>query len=130
MPRFVVLEHAQPRGRHWDLMLQVGSALATWALDRPPDAAGPVAAELLPDHRTSYLDYEGPISAGRGSVSQWDAGEYLLHSRSETELTATLAGKKLVGRISLTRLGDDPARWRFSFEATGPQAGGTVQNRQ
>jgi hypothetical protein len=116
MPRFVVIEHDHPRGRHWDLMLEIGSVLATWALDRPPDAAGPIPATSLPDHRTSYLDYEGPISGGRGSVSRWDAGEYQLHSRSETELTATLAGEKLTGRIFLTHRGDDPARWQFCFE--------------
>ena len=27
MPRFVILEHASPRGRHWDFMLERGDAL-------------------------------------------------------------------------------------------------------
>ena len=75
MPRFVVLEHDSPCGRHWDFMLEQENALATWALPQPPDTAE-MPAEPLPDHRLAYLDYEGPISAighgppvGSGDVS-------------------------------------------------------------
>ena len=70
MPRFVVLEHVRPEDRHWDLMLESGDALATWALKHSPDSAQPIAAEQLPDHRLAYLDYEGPISGGRGAVTR------------------------------------------------------------
>ena len=114
MPRYVVLEHAGHGARHWDLMLETGPALATWALERPPDAGSPVSAKALPDHRIGYLDYEGPISGGRGSVTRWDAGQFRLESRSGTELTASLAGGKLVGRITLTR-SPDAGRWWFVF---------------
>jgi len=74
MPRYVILEHDAADGRHWDFMLAGGEALATWALAERPDAAGPVAARSLADHRVAYLDYEGPISGGRGSVTRWDQG--------------------------------------------------------
>ena len=115
MPRFVVLEHDSPRDRHWDFMLETGDVLATWALSEPPDAAPHIAAEALADHRTEYLDYEGPVSGDRGSVTRWDAGTYQLDRRSETELAATLSGRRLNGRVTLVRSHDDPERWQFSF---------------
>ena len=115
MSRFVVLRHESSRGLHWDFMLETGPVLATWALPEPPDSAGTMIAEALPDHRLAYLDYEGPVSGGRGSVTRWDQGTYALERRSDTELVVTLAGAKLTGSASLTRLPGEPERWRFSY---------------
>ncbi len=75
--RFVVLEHQLPteseRPSHWDLLLEQPSAwggmLLTFEVFNPPVEWGPPTAVLkLPDHRSLYLDYEGPISGNRGSV--------------------------------------------------------------
>ena len=118
MPRFVVLEHDSPRGLHWDLMLEQGGVLLTWALAQPPDAAGPIPAEALPDHRPAYLDYEGPVSGGRGSVTRWDAGTCELEHQSDDELTVVLEGKRLSGRARLRRASGPPAQWEFRL-ATG-----------
>lgn len=75
MPRFVVLEHDWPE-RHWDLLLEAGSVLQAWRLFREPTATDSIPAEPNADHRLIYLDYEGPISGDRGSVTRWDSGEY------------------------------------------------------
>ncbi len=115
MSRFVVLEHESPRARHWDLMLETGPALATWALPEPPDSAETMIADALPDHRPAYLDYEGPICGGRGSVTQWDRGTCQVKHQSETELVVTLEGRKLAGTVTLARLPEQPQRWRFSY---------------
>jgi hypothetical protein len=115
MPRFVVLQHESPRGRHWDFMLETGAALATWALPEAPDAAGAMLVEALPDHRLAFLDYEGPISGQRGSVTRWDAGTYVFERRSDTELSVKLDGNRLVGTATLVQRPDDPNRWRFTF---------------
>ena len=56
MPRFVVLEHDSPRGRHWDFMLETGAVLATWSLPEPPNSGGVIMCEELGDHRLKYLD--------------------------------------------------------------------------
>ena len=52
MPRFVVLLHETPagysRGTHFDLMLEYGEALRTWALNKLPLAGDPVIAHRLP----------------------------------------------------------------------------------
>ncbi|MDP7275841.1 MAG: DNA polymerase ligase N-terminal domain-containing protein [Planctomycetaceae bacterium] len=76
--RFVILSHDRPF-QHWDLLLEIdaGSPLLTWRiLDDPGEGTG-WRAEPLPDHRREYLDYEGPISGDRGTVTRWDAGDWI-----------------------------------------------------
>ena len=102
MSRFVVLEHTDSAGMHWDFMLEAGPVLKTWALKQPPDSSQPVVAEALPDHRPAYLDYEGPISGDRGSVTRWDRGTYRMVKQSEGELTVELAGEKLKGEYRIS----------------------------
>ena len=98
--RFVVLQHAH-RGVHWDFMLQHGDALRTWALEGPPDAPRPIAAKPLADHRLAYLDYEGPLSGDRGSVSRWDAGTYELVEETPEAVQVRLLGQRLEGAFEL-----------------------------
>ncbi len=76
MPRYVILEHDWPQ-LHWDLLLECGPVLQAWRLLREPSPDAAVPAERNVDHRLVYLDYEGPVSGGRGTVRQWDAGEYV-----------------------------------------------------
>ncbi|NQU25340.1 MAG: hypothetical protein HQ567_28990 [Candidatus Nealsonbacteria bacterium] len=115
MPRFTVLLHDSPRGLHYDLLLETGDVLRTWALPQPPDVAVEMACEALPDHRLHYLEYEGPVSDGRGTVAQWDRGTYEIQRQGETELAVKLAGEKLVGQAVLQRSSEDPQSWQFSF---------------
>jgi len=115
MPRYVILTHDHPRGRHWDFMLEQGESLATWALGQPPDAAPRMPAEALPDHRPAYLDHEGPVSGGRGSVTRWDQGTYRLERHDDDRLIAIVTGQRLSGQVILERTAADPQRWIFSF---------------
>ena len=66
---------ARPRGDHYDVMFESTEGLETWAVMRLPDAIAQVA-HRLDLHRAAYLDYEGPISGGRGEVCRVDAGNY------------------------------------------------------
>jgi hypothetical protein len=120
VPRYVVLEHESPRGLHWDFMLECGDALAAWALASPPDAAHAVDAAALPDHRIAYLDYEGPISGRRGSVRQWDRGEYACVARRDDCIVAELTGSRLNGRVVLARRPQSPGDWSFTFQRSAP----------
>jgi hypothetical protein len=120
VPRFVILRHDGPQGLHWDFMLETGSVLATWALAESPDSAHPIAARPLPEHRLAYLDYEGPVSGGRGTVTRWDEGTYRIEREAEGLLVAVLWGKRLSGRASLTRTAEAAEAWRFAFEAHQP----------
>ena len=119
MPRFVVLRHDSPTGVHWDFMLQCGEALRAWALQEEPVADEPgrnIEAVALPDHRTAYLDYEGPVSGDRGQVERWDFGNYRDVETGNQRITADLEGRKLAGRATLVFTGDEvQGRWKFSF---------------
>ena len=94
--RFVVLQHRVPddldgdRGDHFDLMLEQESDLATWAIDQFPNAGETVAATRLPNHRKLYLDYDGPISDGRGTVEQVMAGTYRNNDTNSSCLSVLL----------------------------------------
>lgn len=100
--RFAVLEHDHPF-LHWDLLLERGASLRTFRLHEPPEAGRMYPAEKLPDHRLSYLDYEGPVSQNRGTVSRWDAGTYAWRKDSDDVVEVALSGRRFRGRIRLTR---------------------------
>lgn len=81
--RFVILKHDHPF-LHWDLLLQEASSARTWRLLRRPCLNEPIAAKPLPAHRLMYLDYEGPVSNGRGSVQRVMAGIYLIDGENRS----------------------------------------------
>jgi hypothetical protein len=120
MPRFVVLLHETPagfvRGTHFDLMLEDGEMLRTWALDALPAGGESVAAEQLPDHRPLYLDFEGNVAGDRGSVRRVDAGEYELVEESSGRLIVRPNCGLLKGTLTLTKA-DDAQRWWVSLSA-------------
>lgn len=115
MPRFVVLEHAG-NGIHWDVMLERDNALETWAIDQPLQPGTELPARRLAAHRIAYLDYEGPISRGRGNVRRVAGGIYQLLAWEDSRVLAALRGDQLSGELELRRSGagaspDDPERW-------------------
>ena len=119
MPRYVILEHDHP-ALHWDFMLESGDVLRTWRLAAPPRPGGAVAAEPSSDHRRAYLDYEGPVSRGRGTVTRWDAGTFCWEKADEG-LAVRLEGRRLRG---LARVEPDGAGgWRLVLEATTASPG-------
>jgi len=120
MPRFVLVRHEMPAGNrratHWDFMLEQGETLRTWALDDELRPEAVVFGQALPDHRVAYLDYEGPVSGDRGSVSRVDSGSYLVIEETERVLTVQLSGQRRCGFVAIVCL--DAARQRFSFSFT------------
>lgn len=110
MRRYVVLIHDHPI-LHWDWMLEWEGRLRTWRLEQAPDSADRIAAEVLPDHRLAYLDYEGPISGGRGTVVQWDSGTYRGEPDGEP-VRLTVAGRRLSGTVCLEC---EAGAWTFAY---------------
>lgn len=116
---YVILRHDPPsgadaslssgRGLHWDLMFDYGAKLRTWALSAEPwefyetaasrtSAADElIRATSLADHRREYLDYEGPVSGNRGSVSRVDRGTYRVLRESLDEFLVELSSAR--GRL-------------------------------
>lgn len=121
--RYVILRHEGSAefkpGVHWDLMLEAGSMLRTWALAKLPgevsdaerETGQEIAAEQLPDHRLAYLSYEGQISGNRGTVERCDSGKYELISGHADELVFLLEGQLFNGRVTMRR-GANGAIWR------------------
>lgn len=119
MPRFVVLRHDSPRGLHWDLLLEVGPVMKTWDLPQTPDLETAMGCDALFDHRLAFLDFQGQLSAGQGSVIRWDRGTYQTLAHDQHRWTLLIAGKRLVGRVLLRHLDADRNinRWEYRFEA-------------
>lgn len=120
MPRFVVLRHELPatcaRASHWDLMFEENAALRTWAINEDLRLVHDQPAESLALHRLAYLDYEGPVSGDRGTVTRWDRGEFEIESDEPGCFVARLIGELLRGRITLIEDLADHS-WRVSFAA-------------
>jgi hypothetical protein len=102
MPRFVLLEHRW-NGVHWDLMLEShdGRVLHTWAIDAPVVAGCDLPARRLADHRPAYLEYEGDVSGGRGTVRRVDRGTYEPIEWEPGRVRVRLMGDQLVGLVEL-----------------------------
>jgi hypothetical protein len=120
MAQFVLLEHNHP-ALHWDFMLEQEGLLWTWRLDEQPgQVAARIEATKMADHRIAYLDYEGPVSNGRGEVSRADRGTYLIldqvnqktsDQNTAIELLVQLHGERLTGKACLRQI--DADRWEF-----------------
>jgi hypothetical protein len=112
MPRFVILEHDHPN-LHWDFMLESGATLRTWRLAAPPRSGEACPALELPDHRPFYLDYEGPVSEDRGTVTRWDAGAFEWATELPDHVAVSLCGSRLFGQAVLERTGEK--NWSFCW---------------
>jgi len=112
MPRFAILTHDHPF-LHWDFLLEQRDSCRTWRLLKPPDTPGDVSAETIADHRLMYLDYEGPVSGDRGTVTQWDAGTFEWLVNSDDVVEVRLTGQKLAGRARL--IPTERGGWTFAF---------------
>lgn len=93
--RFVVLRHdvgpsfERTTETHLDWMFANGEALATWSTELITDLENSFTTPCrkLADHRLIYLDREGDIGGGRGSVQRMVAGEYKQLTSALSEAT-------------------------------------------
>lgn len=111
---YVVHLHDATR-RHYDLRLEVGGVLASFAVPRGPslDPDEKALAVKTEDHPIEYLDFEDVIPAkqyGAGPMIAWDRGmvEYLEGPAEEEiangKIHVELRGLKLRGRYALVKL--------------------------
>jgi bifunctional non-homologous end joining protein LigD len=111
--RFVVQQHDATR-LHFDLRLQVGDVLRSWAVPRGPSLDPAVArlAVQVDDHELAAGDFEGvhvDAARGTGAVIIWDEGEVEFIRDDVDHLSFVLSGVKLCGRFGLTLT--DRRRW-------------------
>jgi len=118
--RFLVQKHAARR-THFDLRLEIGGTLVSWAVPKGP-SADPETKRLavhVEDHPLEYGDFEGTIPQGEygaGSVIIWDRGRYqpvgdtadseeaLTRGVREGKLDLMLFGERMRGRWALVRM--------------------------
>jgi DNA ligase D-like protein (predicted 3'-phosphoesterase) len=115
---FVVQEHAAST-HHFDLRLEVGGAMRSWAVPKGPslDPAVKRLAILVVDHHVDYNSFEGDTDAGAAIV--WDRGSYEQGGRvawpealERGHAVFVLHGGKLRGGFVLQRTGSGPkAQW-------------------
>jgi DNA ligase D-like protein (predicted 3'-phosphoesterase) len=111
--RFVVQLHDATR-LHFDLRLQVGEVLRSWAVPKGPSLDPGVRRLAVPveDHSMAAGDFEGVHegqSRGTGAVIIWDEGTVQIVRAEPGQLSFILSGGKLSGRFSLIRTGE--RRW-------------------
>ena len=126
-PRFAFQKH-KATSLHYDLRLEVDSALASWAVPKGPslDPRDRRLAMRTEDHPMEYLEWEGVIPKGEygaGSMIVWDRGvfENISKTRSGREMTLKEAlekgdlklfflGEKIKGPYALVRTSDPGER--------------------
>jgi bifunctional non-homologous end joining protein LigD len=111
--RFVVQLHDATR-LHYDLRLQFGDVLRSWAVPKGPslDPAARRLAVPVEDHTFEAGEFEGVYEGaerGTGAVIIWDEGELEVTRDEPEHVSFVLDGTKLHGRFGLTRTGD--RRW-------------------
>jgi hypothetical protein len=111
--RFAILEHDW-NGVHWDFLVEDGPSLRSWAIDSPIVEGVDLPARSLPTHRAIYLEYEGEVSGGRGTVRRWDWGTCEVVEWSEERVKLTVRGGQLVGSVEVWRVEEEGRPcWRF-----------------
>jgi bifunctional non-homologous end joining protein LigD len=123
---------------HWDLRLEVGGVLWSWAVPNGPsrDPAEKRLAVHTEDHPLEYAEFEDVIPEGNygaGAMIAWDQGTYVaLHPMEEGlakgKLLFDLRGHKLRGTWTLVKMANaEEDAWllikeRDAMAAAGPDA--------
>jgi bifunctional non-homologous end joining protein LigD len=122
--RFVIHKH-HATADHYDLRLELGGVLKSWAVPKGPslDPAEKRLAIETEDHPLEYVDFEGVIPAGEyggGPMIVWDAGVWAPMGDPERDLAAgafkfRLSGHKLSGGWMLARLKPKPGEGKRAW---------------
>ena len=120
MPIFVIHEHHASH-LHWDLRLEIGGVLKSWAVPKqPPRTTGIKRLAIqVEDHPRSYANFEGEIPEGQygaGKVKIWDKGKFHLIEKTKNKIEFERSGLKLKGKYALikTNYGNKPEKsWLF-----------------
>jgi len=117
---FVIHKHAASR-LHWDLRLEMGGTLQSWAVPKGPslDPAEKRLAVHVEDHPLEYVDFEDVIPRGNygaGPMIIWDRGTWIpledpAAGLESGKLLFELRGFKLNGVWTLVKLQKTEKEW-------------------
>jgi DNA ligase D-like protein (predicted 3'-phosphoesterase) len=113
VPRFVVQLH-DATTLHFDLRIQDGDVLRSWAVPKGPSLDPAVRRLAVPvdDHTLAAGEFEGVhegATRGTGAVIIWDEGAVEILRNAPDHVSFVLAGAKLAGGFALTKTGE--RRW-------------------
>ena len=125
---FVVQKHDASK-LHYDLRIQMGGVLKSWAIPKGPTLNPENKRLAIPteDHPIDYADFEGIIpedNYGAGAVIVWDKGTYknkterdgklinMEQAYNKGHITLHLNGEKLKGGFSLIKMKQND-KWLF-----------------
>lgn len=99
---------------HFDLRIQIGDVLRSWAVPKGPSLDPAVKRLAVPveDHSLAAGDFEGVhegAARGSGAVIIWDEGSVEVRRDEPDHVSFVLAGSKVAGGFALTRTGS--RRW-------------------
>jgi DNA ligase D-like protein (predicted 3'-phosphoesterase) len=103
---------------HYDLRLEKGGVLKSWAVPKEPlnqKGVKRLAVEVE-DHPVEYANFEGEISEGEygaGKVEIWDKGTYVTEKWGESEIIVHINGSRLDGRYCLIKFKRQENAWLF-----------------
>ena len=102
---FVIQEHWASH-HHWDLRLEMGGVLRSWAVPKEPPTVEGVKrlAIQVEDHPLEYASFEGTIPEGMygaGTVKIYDIGELVIEEETDNKILFQLKGKKMTGKYVL-----------------------------
>ncbi|MCL7413850.1 MAG: 3'-phosphoesterase [ANME-2 cluster archaeon] len=116
---YVIQEHDSKR-LHYDLRLQFGDVLRSWAVPKEPPVTTGVKRLAIPteDHPLAYATFEGEIPEGdygAGTVKIWDNGIFEPLEVDESKIIFRIEGKRLKGLYCLikTRGQGKKEQWLF-----------------
>lgn len=110
--RFVLLRHENHGVVHFDLMIEEGDTLATWQFGVSLAllaSGGTLSCIRVAQHRPAYLDYEGPVTSGRGTVTRIQSGTCKLLSATIANWDFELHSSSGQGRFQLHHITE--ANW-------------------
>ncbi|HEX6457232.1 MAG TPA: DNA polymerase ligase N-terminal domain-containing protein [Solirubrobacterales bacterium] len=132
---FVVQEH-QATAHHFDLRLEVGGVMKSWAVPKEPsmDPAVKRLAIEVEDHSLAHNEFEGELDGGW--VKLWDRGSYEQGGRvpwpeaiERGHAVFVLHGEKLKGGFALQRTrGGEKPQWLL-IKRRDEQASGAAPER-
>jgi bifunctional non-homologous end joining protein LigD len=117
---FVIHKHSASR-LHWDLRLELGGVLKSWAVPKGPslDPTEKRLAVHVEDHPLEYVDFEDVIPEGNygaGPMIIWDRGTWValedpVQGLDAGKLLFELRGHKLRGVWTLVKLKKTEKEW-------------------
>lgn len=130
MSEFVILFHKMPetssRADHWDLMLEWEGSLVVWALESLPIEGETIRGTRLPDHRWDYLQIQGPLTGGRGTVAQWAKGKCQWLERGTLRQVVQLEASDISWRVTIVDSKERSATVKIESHSDGDSALGSA----